>query len=196
MQHSQSDEAKHELQSSPLAGLLAPSTLITRLDDLDLHDSSQYGHWDRYLLGPQNNASWSDEYSQLGWCVPTALLSDADASCCDLGAAHSPKAQASHTEKQICFRSGKAGYCLDPASVLRYSRCIETCDGPEEDCIRPAVEAHLLGITVQREGSRQSEVIFYRGLRRGVWEDVKVGKYRAPWWAWQGLPLLVEQFWE
>ena len=182
-------------QTSPLANLLPPSSLLVHLDDVDLHDSAQYGHWDRYLLREDSQSSVQDP--QLGWCAPLKVLEGSGSACCK--DRNVPRRSGQTSQAEICFRQTGGttqGYCLDPAAVLTFSRCIDSCSEPGDTCIQPAPEAQLLRITVRREDSWRQDVIFYQGARRTVWSDVKVGSYRAPWWAWQGLPLLIERYWQ
>lgn len=142
----------------------------------------------------------------MGWCVPLDRLSSTVSACCG-GAVDSeaPRSVSDTTAmKAVCFAADPSSgipqdavlkYCLDPATVLQYQRCFGTCSTETQACVRPVPEARLLRITVKRSDREQVEVIFYQGPKEDVWNDVKVGRWRASAWAWQGLPLSAERFW-
>lgn len=52
-----------------LSRYFLPGTLITHLDDLELHDSDEKDHWRRYLT-----TSEIDPYASMGWCVDQDVL--------------------------------------------------------------------------------------------------------------------------
>lgn len=183
-------------QSSPLADLVPIGSLILKLDDVDLHDSDRYGHWDSYLLPRQRSPE-----ADLGWCVPADILATLDSQCCASPSAPAQFAAAPADGRRICFRPMKmderSGFCIDPAKVTQYERCIDSCTdaGRNTFCVRPATKAHLLRLTIQSVEAALPEVIFYQGPREAVWRDIKIGRWKASHRGWQALPLLVERFW-
>ncbi|CAD6588292.1 MAG: hypothetical protein CYPHOPRED_004330 [Cyphobasidiales sp. Tagirdzhanova-0007] len=156
--------------TSPLFGILLPRTLVTRLDDLDLHDSNTFRHWDHYLIGDQGPFNLDTGYAHLG-CTASPANSNG-----------------------VCFNDTKGTErCLDPSSVLNTSRCLDMCTDGSTACIFPARQAHLLRLAILNALGTE-DIVFYQGPRARLWRDVQVGSLLAPWWLPQTLPMDVEKF--
>ena len=191
-------------QDSSLSGLLRPGTLITHLDDLELHDSRTHGHWDGYLrLASADDSITSSNYDQLGWCVTAAQWEAAPSECCGTTSGDNPAASAGRAQaKTVCFeaaldRKRESGACLDPSAILSSPRCTDKCALSDQLCVHPSAQSQLLRITALRPGqpASSSNVIFYQGDKSLLWEQVKVGSMLAPVWASQQLPLELQALW-
>jgi hypothetical protein len=203
------------LQHSPLDGLMLPGHLVTHLDDVELHDSVQYKHWDRYLLSIEradtssNTSNALPDYDNLGFCVDAEMYESRSSTCCALKEASTVRSEQKPTEsnskKQVCFvrvqhedSKQQDGHCLDPSELLSANRCTTTCSSTAELCIRPSLSSHLLRITLQDPHiAQQVDVVFYQGPKATLWNDAKVGKWKAPGsWRWmQSMPVAIETFW-
>lgn len=93
--------------------------------------------------------------------------------------------------------------CFDPSQLLDKPRCITTCGGESGSlaiCVKPDPSSQLLRITAKsvRGATRSSpgDVIFFKGQRRQLWQDVRVGHLRAPRWLSPTLPGNLIAFWK
>lgn len=58
-------------QASPIQSLLFPGDIISRIDDVELHDSDQNDHWDHFLSQP---VPMQPSYDSMGWCMDSSAL--------------------------------------------------------------------------------------------------------------------------
>lgn len=198
-------------QISPLNGLIAPQQLITHLDDVELHDSHTYKHWDNYLLSEFNE---DRKYDNLGFCVSESMYTSRPEDCCmqEYQEVNGTTVPTMYENHQVCYlrsereqpdsetdKEGKdwisRGHCLDPGEILNHPRCTTSCTQENEICVHPARSANLLRITTRNNSNGAEEVILYRGKKDQLWNDVKVGRYAAYLKSLQSLPLDIEIFW-
>lgn len=189
-------------EASSLSGLLRPGTLITHLDDLELHDSRTHGHWDKHLrLASADDSTTSSNYDQLGWCVTAAQWEAAPSECCSTTSGGNATASAGKAQAtMVCFEAlldRQSGACLDPSAILSLPRCTDRCSSSDHVCVHPSTQSQLLRITALDPGQPafRSKVIFYQGDKSLLWEQVKVGSMLAPVWASQQLPFELETLW-
>lgn len=128
--------------------MLRPRDLITHLDDLELHDSLTYKHWQHYLLPNDGEGEGvQDGFSRLGWCVPASELTAMPTDCCwpspsqedrasqrdsvSSGTDLSHRKHPTSTTHTICFEAAAAdariAACLDPSTLLNRPRCLDAC---------------------------------------------------------------------
>lgn len=155
----------------------------------------------------------SPSYDSLGFCVAQETYEDLPTSCC-LSQNASISASANQVDpsksREICFISAlnedvatqadessptENGHCLDPGEILSNPRCTTACNQANHICIHPSPSSLLLRIIVNNLINGSEEVIMYRGPRRKLWDDVKVGRYYAPLEWMQSIPLDIETFW-
>lgn len=216
------------LKGCSLSSLLTPGQVLTHLDDVELHDSASYHHWDRYLL-IEHSSSTKDSYNNLGYCIDQDVWEAQHSTCCereriltttghmiaspsppdpDASSSSNKKTTLSGSNHQVCYTntsrseqtttskiSGEGGHCFDPSDLLHYSRCTETCKSSGQVCIHPAKWENLLRLTVHDISENSSKILFFRGDRRQLWSEVKVGRFRARWSWLQSVPVDFEMFW-
>ena len=178
-----------------MSSLIAAGTLITHIDDVELHDNDNFDHWATYLL---HRPTSSDEYDNMGWCLPSSEFEELNQACCedDLG----PSAGAA--KREICFERTdiQAGIpsqqgCLDPSSMLDNSRCLHACNAEGAVCIRARAKEKLIRLRVVHGRHNDGETtVSFQGDKAQVSSDLSVGKWSAPWWLPYWLLLFIRDF--
>lgn len=184
--------------------------LITHLDDVEMHDSYVYRHWDNYLLS--SSSTQGRNYDSLGFCIDETLYALRPEDCCEANYSSRSTEHAIHGSRQVCYQTSgqdltdnrrkkegggdtSIGHCFDPGELLGHPRCTDTCHEENQTCIYPASSANLLRITARNTFNGVEEVILYRGQKNQLWNDIKIGRYLASHKSIQSLPLDIETFW-
>ncbi|GAA5874133.1 hypothetical protein JCM1840_000361 [Sporobolomyces johnsonii] len=167
---------------SPLHSHLPPNSLITHLNDLELDSSdSPLSLW-RSHLSRSSSATSVDDYSSLGWCLPSSSFSTSpdlpSSNCC----ASTSVTSASHS---LCFEAASSSSsepsfaCLDPVPFFPPSetiprRCLDQSSclgaGDETVCARPASKEQVLRIGVAADdlGGEGRRTVIWQGDGRDV----------------------------
>lgn len=200
-------------KESSLNALISQQHLITHLDDVELHDSYLYKHWDNYLLS--NYEKQTQNYDSLGFCVDRNIYVDRPVACCGDNSPSIVDDPVQGQDRQVCYleasqleypshsdgsktnHDNKRGHCLDPGELLNLSRCTSKCNQKDNQiCIHPSPTSNLLRITIGSLKNGQEEVIMYRGSKSQLWNDIKIGRYLAPFSWMRNIPSDIESFWE
>jgi hypothetical protein len=180
--------------------MLDLGTMITHLDDFELHDPE---HWERYLLADSTSQSFQSE--DLGWCLPLQELVQRPDSCCDELLSNSSAQAQLGTQRNVCFvsniraTSSAPRGCLDPSLALAKTRCLEACSRPGDICVRPASEERLIRLSISESTESETgpmEVIFYQGDRLQLWRETRVVDLIPPTWLPLSLPYDATLFFE
>ncbi|CEQ39390.1 SPOSA6832_00924 [Sporobolomyces salmonicolor] len=178
-------------EHSPLHSHLPPNSLITHLNDLELDSSdSPLALWRSYLSRPSPSTSVED-YTNLGWCLPSSSFSASpdlpNSNCC----ASTPVNSASHS---LCFEAASPSSsepffaCLDPVPFFPPSetiprRCLDQSSclnaGDETVCARPASKEQVLRIGVaadDTDGDGRRTVI-WQGDSQDVLRQGQLGSF-------------------
>ncbi|EJD40780.1 hypothetical protein AURDEDRAFT_146324 [Auricularia subglabra TFB-10046 SS5] len=173
--------------SSPLHSHLELGALIVALDDVQLHSLAS---WQDYLHAPTPYPP-----VESGWCVESATFSSQPTNC----PLH-PGTALFTPHPLPSFSDPSQNHCIDPLSVFRdpaAARCApsSSCMSPAESCVAPVADTQLLRLQIKE--ADHGHTIVWKGPRREVFEQVRVGPYvpRVPLLPVWALPML-EAFFE
>ncbi|GAA97272.1 uncharacterized protein L969DRAFT_91880 [Mixia osmundae IAM 14324] len=187
--------------STPLASIITVDSVLTHLDDLELHGSHLSGrnHWRRFLLdGPT-------VYESMGRCFPAREWDLADSTCCQVAQPGGEVCLDSlDDQRQACMLPQ---YWLDlhvatldrttPGRCLEQSDCVSVNDEALL-CIAAAPSSNLTRVTYLSSVDGERQTTLYQGDRARLYDTVRVGRLQRRTWArWlvpSALPGALEDF--